>query len=268
MYLKIGGFYYKLIFHNIGSKKVTPVNNLRLNITKYLKGFVINSIPDKTDYHIDFYRTQIISTNKTVNSNRYKLLHFFKEEDNKITTFQHISISHFYYIITYTLAKLLTAANGLVLHASAIHLKDEVAIFTGPSGAGKTTAASLLSKHCQRLANDSVIIRKENDKYLFYQTPYFEKVQGNEIVKTHRKFKLGKIFFLKKTTSCKIEKITSKKDVFQYLMSQIIMEDKVHMKKKLNILTDFIRNHNNFYYLYFPVDEDAVSKVIQQKNCN
>ena len=46
------------------------------------------------------------------------------------------------------------------------------------------------------------------------------------------------------------------------------MEDKVHMKKKLNILTDFIRNHNNFYYLYFPVDEDAVSKVIQQKNCN
>src|SRR3989338_7976045 len=242
MYLKIGGFYYKLIFHNIGSKKVTPVNNLRLNITKYLKGFVINSIPDKTDYHIDFYRTQIISTNKTVNSNRYKLLHFFKEEDNKITTFQHISISHFYYIITYTLAKLLTAANGLVLLASAIHLKDEVAIFTGPSGAGKTTAASLLSKHCQRLAN--------------------------EIVKTHRKFKLGKIFFLKKTTSCKIEKITSKKDVFQYLMSQIIMEDKVHMKKKLNILTDFIRNHNNFYYLYFPVDEDAVSKVIQQKNCN
>ena len=64
--------------------------------------------------------------------------------------------------------------NAIMIHASGVFDGEKGRIFTGFSGAGKTTMAYLWQKSGNRIINDDrLIIRKENDGYFMYNTPMF-----------------------------------------------------------------------------------------------
>jgi len=63
--------------------------------------------------------------------------------------------------------------NGVVLHSSAMILNNQGILFCGESGAGKTTISEIFSKSPSTvLTDESVILRKINEKLYMYGSPW------------------------------------------------------------------------------------------------
>jgi hypothetical protein len=83
--------------------------------------------------------------------------------------------------LSYPLGELLfshrhTASGGLVLHASGVLVDGEVILFSGVSGAGKTTISRLWERHCPAatvLSDDRIVIRPAADgSFRAWGTPW------------------------------------------------------------------------------------------------
>ena len=63
-------------------------------------------------------------------------------------------------------------SDGIMMHASAVFDGEKGRLFTGFSGAGKSTMAYLWQKSGAKIINDDrIIIRKENGKFMMFNTP-------------------------------------------------------------------------------------------------
>jgi hypothetical protein len=80
------------------------------------------------------------------------------------------------FVVMYHLKK---SFEGLFLHASAINDNGYGRIFAGKSGSGKSTLARLWNekKGCEILCDDMVIIRKMNNVFKVYGTPWTGSIQ-------------------------------------------------------------------------------------------
>ncbi len=61
---------------------------------------------------------------------------------------------------------------GLLLHASAVAVRDQAVLFVGPSGAGKSTAAQLRPPGTRLLADDLTPVRFTRDGWVAYASPF------------------------------------------------------------------------------------------------
>ncbi len=76
--------------------------------------------------------------------------------------------------------------NGIVLHAVGIVRDEEVCIFIGPSGAGKTTVAKL-SEGKVILSDDLVLMKKIDNEFMVFPTPdWGDKQIGSRENKPYR----------------------------------------------------------------------------------
>ncbi|MFH0920231.1 MAG: hypothetical protein V1913_07695 [Fibrobacterota bacterium] len=91
-------------------------------------------------------------------------------------------------------ATLLPYHEGFLLHASAIADKNKGWAFAGPSGAGKTTLAKLLSGHAV-LTDELAAMRREKGTFYLYGTPFQGEYSGPRRALRTR---LAALFFLKK----------------------------------------------------------------------
>ncbi len=112
-------------------------------------------------------------------------------------------------------------SSGIILHASGIHVKDEVILFCGPSGAGKSTIIKLLLKNAGGnftiLNDDRIIIRKKSDFFQAYGTPWH-----GELPYVNNLFgRLKKIYILNKAKENREERL-SKKTAFPILFQRTI----------------------------------------------
>lgn len=226
----------------------------------YYDGFIVNEAPKKIDYKINFIdkkTLEIISRFKE----KKTFINFYQEEKNgDITTFYQISISQFQLVIRDVLEKLLTKNKGFIFHASASNVKGRAYIFLGRPGAGKSTVMKLLNERFPSLADDSVIIRKENKSYSLYQTPFIEK--ENWVKKRHGDFPIKKIFFLRKANYFKMEKISNKDFLLKKIIQQFWTEEN-HLKRQIKYVMRFVAEFNNFYFLYFAKEAEGLIKLIR-----
>lgn len=263
IYLSIGGFIFKIKFipqRNKNSKHYS-VNRLDDQIRSYYGGFILPKKPNRIDFTFDFYlKPQTIAYKKSKGNRKY-FLFLYEESPGKISTFQHISISHFKSLLTKTLINLLALHHGFILHASASKRYGATA-FTGSPGAGKSTVMSLIHNVYPSLADDSIIIRENNGVYLLYQTPFIEKNAWVE--KTFRSYPLNAVIFLIKSQIYEIKKMDKKELIMNKLIKQLWTEN---TEKELQIksVMEFIQNFDKFYTLKFGKDKQHLINLVRKR---
>lgn len=261
--LKIAGFYIKIRF--LPKRKITDdfhFNVLGERIYEQFKGFITVANVAKPNFIIELYRSHITLYKKNIARKKINFMVFFRQEGNKIISYQHISIMQFLLLIKTILKSLLAQNKGFILHASAIKKGSQAIIFTGNPDAGKSTATRLLNNDYPSIADDTVIIKKEEDKFYCYQTPYVEK--NKWVKKGLTRFKLKRVFFLRKTSYFKTMKISDKQLILSKLISQI-WTDNDNLKKQHNILREFIDNSDIFYWLHFAKKGQMLRKFFKNE---
>ena len=104
---------------------------------------------------------------------------------------------------------------GLLIHSSGIILNGEGIIFPGMSGAGKTTLAKLWQARggITVLSDDRVIVRREEEGYFIYGTPW----PGEGGMVSCQKAPLRKIIFLSKAKDNKLIPLGRKESLNQLI---------------------------------------------------
>lgn len=244
LFLEIAGFTIGIKFYPT-QPPFLKETGFRDRLSSYFYGFVKKG-SKKVDFWIEVKeRKNLEMMIQTVS--RKHFLNIFEENGSKLSTFYHLSEVQFSLIIRKVCQQLLSK-HGLLIHASASLVKDQAFVFLGPSGAGKSTIINLVSKAFPALADDSVILKKEGRKYYFYQTPFREK--SFWVIKGSGKFKLGKIFFLKKDLGQKITKLTDKDEISKNFLEQFLTQE-TNPNAQIGSLLKLISSFDNFYNLYF-----------------
>jgi|GEM_PF-2256907 len=255
--LNIAGFNIQINFKK--TEWEFAYEKLKKEILHYFQGFIVQK-KNKIDYFIDIEETTTLILNKKY-PEKYFVNFFDKKKDKTITTYYQISLLQFQMILREALIDLLAKNRGFVSHGSAVE-KDKVAfIFTGKNRAGKSTAMRLLYPKLTALADDTVIIKKENGRYFLYQTPFIEK--NDWIYKTNKKYLIESVFFLKKSHNFRTEKIKNKEKILKMMINQFWSSEK-NYKKQIKYLFDFVENFNQFYYLYFAKNRDRLINLLKK----
>lgn len=155
----------------------------------------------------------------------------------------------------------LTDYDGFFLHSSTLMYKDNAYVFIGESGTGKSTHARLwreyLKDEVRMINDDKPIIRKKDDLYYIYGTPYMGKHNiGNNI-----SFPIKAVFLLEQSKDNKLEKLDAVKATTALLHQTIIPNQKESMEKLLTMFNELLKQAQ-FYKLKCNISYDAVKTIL------
>jgi hypothetical protein len=109
----------------------------------------------------------------------------------------------------------LARVGSIIVHACGIDYRGKGILFVGESGAGKSTLTKIWNKEngVEILSDDRIIIRKKNDQYWMYGTPW----HGDARFASPAKVKLEKVFFIKHGQANSIKAVGGTLPVLQFL---------------------------------------------------
>lgn len=109
----------------------------------------------------------------------------------------------------------------LFLHSSRIYYRDKAILFSGASGAGKTTQAKLWKtcRNAQILCNDRTLIRKTGDTWYTYGYP----LDGSESVADNEVVPMGTIVLLAQGDTNTVKRLSAGRAA-SLLMSQMVID--------------------------------------------
>lgn len=228
---------------------IIKVSNFdKTKVKQYLKDFLISS-SSRYDYFIKFINKSFLD----------KVCY----EKKAYSLPQKINIYVFQYLLRNILQDFFgRTKNSFFLHCSGVSIGNDVYLFLGPQGSGKSTLSKILNDIVPAVADDSGIIVKENNKFYFYQTPFIEK---NQFTKTIKRFHIRKIFFIKKSKYCKEKKILDKKEILDLFIKQL-WTDKKRLYIQLKILMEFVNYFDQFYWFDFPKNKEEVINWFKKFN--
>lgn len=256
IFLNIAGLYIKLVFYPTDKPYINEL--LIANIKHYYGHFIILN-DHSVDIKIDVLDRNVIEIiKKNISRHVRNYFNIFNIENNKrITTNNRIGFFQLQYIIIKALEMILMKKKGFLLHASAVLHGEKVILFTGVSGAGKSTASALLGRKYPVLADDICILKKEQRNFYFYQSPFVEK--NRKIIKEDIEYPIKKVFFLRKDKNFKIEPIKNKEYIFKRLSRQLWAEQN-NAQAHLKYFMEFVYTHD-FYFLYFAKKRRELEKL-------
>ncbi|UCF01982.1 MAG: hypothetical protein JSV14_16780 [Deltaproteobacteria bacterium] len=113
------------------------------------------------------------------------------------------------------LVNYLARGRGVIIHGCAVDLDGRGLLFVGESGAGKSTLARMWDqeKGVEVLSDDRTIVRKQEDEYWMYGTPWHGEAQYG----SPRALRLERIFFLRHGPDHSIKQITGIEAVSKFL---------------------------------------------------
>lgn len=147
--------------------------------------------------------------------------------------------------------------NGFFVHSSVVSLDNCGYMFTGKSGAGKTTHSKLwtayFGERAKIINDDKPIIRIFDDKLIAYGNPWC----GSVGMSLNEKVDLDSVCFIKQAVENKIRKL-SNKESFSFLLNQVVIPKDAKNKLKLFDMLDIFISKLSFYELECDVSTDAV----------
>ena len=246
--LSIAGFTIAMRFH----RSTAPLyeKNFKDRLLYLYQGFsVAREKKQSIHYTIDFVERDNFETVIQKEGKKYFINCFEEKSKNHTVTFYHISIVQFEFLLRKILHTLLNVHDGMLLHASASIIDGKAYLFLGKSGAGKSTIAKLFIEQYPRVADDTVILKKEDGGFFVYRTPLKEKRPFAE--KTYNRLPLGKVFFLRKASLHKVTKLQEKEYILQNFLEHGFFLEEFQMEKEMLWVLNFVNNWQEFYTLSF-----------------
>lgn len=192
---------------------------------------------------------------------KYFLILFEYESDSVVRTYRTISDYEFQIVLREALFRSLKNKEAVLLHGSSNIIDGRAYVYTGDSGAGKSTLVSILSPVYRPLADDTVLIVKKKDRYVVYQTPFFEKINYEK--KHSAGYTLGGIFFLKKNRECSLSPVKDKTNLASIFLRQLYATKPYyghHMKTAIKMISQF----PHFYFFRFTNKEMKLRDFIRK----
>lgn len=147
------------------------------------------------------------------NKNNFAEFNFEKKQGE----FDIFSFFYFFDVYLKTIfSKLISGHQGLLLHASAISVKNEIFVFSAPKQTGKSTIISLCPYKHQVYADDNTIIREKNNKLFVYPSPFLKKHNFNQTQRA-KPVPLSKLFFISQGKENKVSLINSPRSKIKHL---------------------------------------------------
>jgi hypothetical protein len=256
IFLSFAGFTVKVTF------QPTELTVLKESLANTLRHFWLNkgyiSKKRKADFEVIFVsdeKTEILVRGKK----HYYLISERDFKNKKIYCSYYIGPGEFE-IVLREITRFLVKKNGFLLHASSVLNKNKLLVFLARSGGGKTTAANMISsfKGSRKFSDDSLVVKKEKGKWVFYSTPFVEK---NKIFK--KSFcKSAKMFILKKNNKAAIKKSEGQKNL-KFILAQIWLREKQVDKDLLRLAMEFAHD-NDFYILQTSLQREKMRKVVNE----
>jgi len=146
-------------------------------------------------------------------------------------------------------------SGAVMMHASCAFDGKKARLFSGFSGAGKSTISKLWSDAGSMIVNDDrLIIRKQGDEYFVHNTPMYYK----DIPK---KVRLNSIFLISHSPENKIQKLTGALAISNVMAFSIQNNfDKQFVQSRLELFHD-ICSHVSVYKLGFVPNQSVVNFI-------
>lgn len=192
----------------------------------------------------------IVVNNKADDSYSLAWREFFGEynpnkREGKLTCENNLNcLSSFLYFV-YSLH--LIEKDGFLIHACSLIRNNNGYIFSGKSGAGKTTIAQL-STDSQLLSDEISLIKKIDGKFFMYGTPFFGdlRIPGENVKST-----IKGIYFHKKSKENQVKNLSPSRTLEQLLTNVVFFAQVPDLTTKLfELCSDFTENIPG-YELYF-----------------
>lgn len=243
VYLSVGGY---IIHIQLGkTDREDKISHFRSLIKSHFSAFVIPLKKSVADYTIrvkDIKGLPYHYRNKTAHSS-----FFIRESTISCITYFFISHYQFAELLKIIVIHLL-GASGFLLHASAISTPYGVVAFAGKEGSGKSTTLAMTSEIFSSIADDCLIIRKINNRYLAYTSPHIEKNSAN-VHKTINGAPLAMVLFVHKNSQFRITQPPTA-HLTSYLLSNVWIDDRI-TTQQVRAISNFInRNKNKCFFLY------------------
>lgn len=109
----------------------------------------------------------------------------------------------------------LAQSDSMIVHACGVDYGGKGILFVGESGAGKSTLTKIWNQEpgVEILSDDRIIVRKKNDQYWMYGTPW----HGDAKFASPAKLKLEKIFFIRHGQKNSVKAMRGTLPVLQFL---------------------------------------------------
>lgn len=260
--LSIAGFNLTLKFQK--TENSFYQNILIRDVKQTLQSNITQSSPKKPDFTINFIdHPEVILEKNSMKIRRSFIYAYGEIKINEMITFNHISLQQLTFALIKILQFLLKKNGGFLIHSSANIISGKAVLFTGESGAGKSTIMTFLNRQYQAFSDDTLIIKKANGRYLCFQTPLVEK--NAWVKKTNRGFPISRIYFLRKSDFFRTNAISDKNRLISNLSRQI-WTDKGVLNEHMGHFLDFINGFDDFYRLYFAKDQNGVIKFFRDEH--
>ena len=213
-------------------------------------------INDRWDYSITSIKNNIMKIKKW---DIYGKIDFIK---NTASFKVHKDSDNFFLILKTILLNFLPKFNGLLLHSSSVAISNYGIIGSGISGSGKSTFAKKLeSEGCTIIHDEITLIRKINNKFNIYSTPF--NYNPKHIVNYLPEKELKKIFFLKRKSNYYSGNI-DKKNFYKEILKLIFgynQTNKYTYNLILNILNELYDNIT-IKELSFNLNDSLMDKIL------
>ena len=154
-------------------------------------------------------------------------------------------------LIRILLSVLLAPERGFLLHAATIVRDSHAFVFTGKSGAGKSTIASLSPRESV-LTDEISLLRVVNGAWSAFGTPFWGEFRA-EGANVHAP--IAGLYFLNQSTDDGVEKITAREAVRLMLPNILFFSrDRQRTEDLLRLLSAFV-DSIPFYRLFFRKDD-------------
>lgn len=178
----------------------------------------------------------------------------------KVEAFYHLGLPAIQALLREVVSFLLLE-NGLMLHASScLDSKRTLHVFLAPQGGGKTTIADLVSqsKDFAKFSDDSVLLRKIKDKWVFFSPPIVEKY----MLPVSRSADKALIYFIRKDKSASKKEIVDKNKILKFFLKQLWLRVEKIDKRSFSTALDFVAE-NDFYILKSVLNARVIRRVLK-----